>query len=872
MNRRPLTAAACCWIVGSGMASLYEGSTLWLLWVGVSMFCPLLVAIRYVPWTRILILWLIFSLGAAYWIYNDGRNVSHIPEALHADRTVPMVDGAAVQAEGTIISAVEIDGDRVSFDMSLSMIGLVNSSGSGTNSLAEERAAAGERVTVQLRLSTIEELEIAEKWRRGEDIKLSGSLERPGTATNFGGFNYFDYLHNKRIHWLIKANGASAVENAAGSFNTATFFGWIDNLRAGIGDIIGRLFPGWQAGYMKGLIIGLSDELERDKYEQFTGLGLTHILAISGSHVAINVGLIFAALRLCRVTKERALLVVFWFLPAYVLITGFSPSVIRSGIMSMLGVYLLQRGLLKDGLNVLAAAALLMLIWEPYFLLNVSFQLSFAVTTGLVLFVPLMAPYFSWLPQKIRGAVAITVAAQIVSFPLTLYYFNQFSLLSLVANLCLVPVISIITLPVGTAALLLGMIWLPLGKWIAYPIKFLNSATFLVTEWLNGLNGFMTYWKSPSLLWIMAFYGGVYLLLYCGSQRGRLHQHATVTAMDDTVPLLPLQGMEMQRGFDDRSFRLAWKRIGIRVTLSAMVVMLLYTGYQPVNRKGIGHVQFIDVGQGDCILITTPSGKNILVDGGGTVSFRKPSESWRDRKDPFEVGAKTVVPLLKKRGIHSLDAVIMTHGDQDHVGGLQAVLEQFPVHSLLMNGSLTDSKTVTKLMSTAITKDIQIYSVSRGMKLKPDELTTFEILFPLSANEGTGEIPYIKEQNHESVVFRLQMDGVSFLFTGDMDEAAEQEIVAMEKGNQGGGSAMLIDVMKVAHHGSKTSTSATWLNYWNPKMAVISVGATNSYGHPYPAVVERLSGKGTRILRTDLNGEVQMEVKARRLRIRQMFP
>lgn len=402
MNRRPLTAAACCWIVGSGMASLYEGSTLWLLWAGVSMFCPLLVAIRYVPWTRILILWLIFSLGAAYWIYNDGRNVSHIPEALYADSTVPM-DGAAVQAEGTIISSVEIDGDRVSFDMSLLMIGLVNSSGSGSNSHAEERAAAGERVTVQLRLSTIEELDIAEKWRRGEVVKLSGSLERPGTATNFGGFNYFDYLHNKRIHWLIKAKGASAVENAAGSFNTATFFGWIDNLRAGIGDIIGRLFPGWQAGYMKGLIIGLSDELERDKYEQFTGLGLTHILAISGSHVAINVGLIFAALRLCRVTKERALLVVFWFLPAYVLITGFSPSVIRSGIMSMLGVYLLQRGLLKDGLNVLAAAALLMLIWEPYFLLNVSFQLSFAVTTGLVLFVPLMAPYFSWLPRKFEG-------------------------------------------------------------------------------------------------------------------------------------------------------------------------------------------------------------------------------------------------------------------------------------------------------------------------------------------------------------------------------------------------------------------------------------------------------------------------------------
>lgn len=175
MNRRPLTAAACCWIVGSGMACLYEGSALWLLWAGVSMFCPLLVVIGYGSWKRILILWLIFSLGAAYWIYNDGRNVSHIPEALNADRSVPMVDGAAVQAEGTIISAVEIDGDRVSFDMSLSMIGLVNSSGSGSKSHAEERAVAEERVTVQLRLSTIEELKIAEKWQRGESIKRASN-------------------------------------------------------------------------------------------------------------------------------------------------------------------------------------------------------------------------------------------------------------------------------------------------------------------------------------------------------------------------------------------------------------------------------------------------------------------------------------------------------------------------------------------------------------------------------------------------------------------------------------------------------------------------------------------------------------------------
>ena len=675
-----------------------------------------------------ILLWLAFSLSAAYWVYNDGRNVSHIPEALNAGSTIADAEEVAVSVEGTIVSAVDIDGDRADFTLALTTIRVNNPLVREQNVSAAENGAAGERVAVQLRLASPEELGVAAQWGRGDHIKLAGSIESPATATNFGGFNYRDYLHNKRIHWLLKAKGASALELTTGTYTTATFFGWIDDMRNGIGEVIGRLFPGWQAGFMKGLIIGLSDDLDRDKYDQFTGLGLTHILAISGSHVAINISLIFAVLRLCRVTRERALLIVFWFLPAYVLITGFSPSVIRSGIMSMLGVYLLRRGLLKDGLNVLSAAALFMLFWEPYFLLNVSFQLSFAVTAGLILFVPLLTPYFTWLPQKVRGAVAITVAAQIVSFPLTIYYFNQFSLLSLAANLFLVPVISVITLPLGTASLLLGMIWLPLGQWVAYPVQFLNSGTFMATEWLNGLPGFMTYWKSPSLIWIMLFYGVVYFLLYFMSHRNQFDLSSTISVMDDTVPLQPLKGRDNRRSTLDVDSRLVWRRVGLQVMLAGCTIFLLLMGYQPVNSKGTGHVQFIDVGQGDCILITTSTGKNILVDGGGTVSFRKPGDSWRDRKDPYEVGAKTVVPLLKKRGIHILDVVIMTHGDQDHVGGLQAVLEHFPVNSVIMNGSLTDSKTVTKLMSTALTKDIHIYSVSRGMTLKPDERTTLRIL------------------------------------------------------------------------------------------------------------------------------------------------
>ncbi|WP_019636792.1 DNA internalization-related competence protein ComEC/Rec2 [Paenibacillus fonticola] len=869
MTRRPLVHAVCCWIAGSSLSCLYKGTVFWLLWTGVSLMIPLLGLLIRCPWKKLLIFWLIFTCGAVYWSLTDARNESRLAEILAVDSSRsgngPLSEDVQVLVKGTLISAVEIDGDRADFTLrldGLDDVSVASEEGVTDGIETAERVfdeVRGERLAVQVRLASIEEIQIAKTWQRGWQIEARGSLERPGIARNFGGFDYRNYLRNQRIHWILKAAGASSVEVAAShEFSPALWLGKVDAARGMLGNRIEQLFPEWQAGYMKGLLIGYASELEPDKYAQFSQLGLTHILAISGSHVAINVSLIFSLLRLCRVTRETSLRIVFCFVPLYVLITGFSPSVIRSGFMTMIGIYLVSRGLLKDGLNVLCAVALLMLLWEPYYLLNVSFQLSFIVTAGLILFVPLLLPYLSWLPAKLSGAAAITIAAQIVSFPLTIYYFNQFSLLSLAANMLLVPLIGMITLPAGTAALLLSALSLRLGTWLAYPVRLLNEATFIVTEWLNGRSGFMTYWKSPSILWIIVFYCAFYLLLSL-RHRSRIMRQAALSANDDTMPLDGLQASASAAPVRPQQL--------LSAALAGLLLVQLYLGYQPLNVRGRGHVQFIDVGQGDCTLITTPEGKNILVDGGGTVSFRKQEDTWRNRRDPFEVGAKIVVPLLKKRGINRLDAVIVTHGDQDHAGGLQAVLEQFPIGALLMNGTLSGSATIDKLMSTAVSKQIPIYAAGQGMRLKIDSSTVMQFLSPEFQESGHREIPYIQEQNHESVVFTLSMAGATFLFTGDMDEAAEQQVLeGVDLQRQ-----QTVDVMKVAHHGSKTSTSLEWLEYWQPASVVISAGASNIYGHPHPTVVERLESSGSHIFRTDQQGEVQIEVLDGNLRARFML-
>lgn len=874
MKNRPLAAIACCWIAGSGSVILLHGSSVWLMWGGLTLLIPLLgIVLRYKP-RQLILLWLAFSLGAVYWMINDSRNTSEISAVLDMKVSGMKKDAMSVGAVGTIVSAVKIDGDRVAFTASIHSIERHSTAEAGINPAAGKMktAISGERVAVQVKLAGQAEQNIAASWRRGQKVKLLGSIEQPAEARNFGGFDYSEYLRSKRIHWIFKVAGASSIEVQSGGLSGSALLGEVDKLRQRIGARVEQLFPDWQAGYMKGLLVGLADELEPDKYIQFTQLGLTHILAISGSHVAINVGLLFGLLRLCRVTRETSIIIVFCFVPIYVLLTGFSPSVIRAGMMTMLGLYILRQRRLKDGLNVLSAAALLMLLWEPNYLLNISFQLSFAVTAGLIIFVPQLLPLLRFLPSKIRSTVAITVAAELVSFPLTIYYFNQLSLLSLAANLFIVPVIGLIALPLGTTALLSSWIWIKLGTWIAYPVIIVNKLTFLATGWLTSHSGFMTYWKSPTLLWILVYYFIIYTMLRLSAKL--LLRHPLQAAMDDTAPLPSRPVSPPRKSY----YSVTSGRIKHYVLLSSLVISLtalLIYGYRPLNSGGSGHIQFIDVGQGDSALITTPRGINILVDGGGTVSFRKPGDSWRERRDPFEVGAKTVAPLLKKRGVHRIDIMIATHGDQDHIGGLQAIIEQFPVGALLFNGSFSESATLAKLMQTAVSKKIPIYAVSRGMVLKPDSRTKLEFLAPITAWDASrSSLPHIKDQNAESIVFKLEMEGASFLFTGDTDKVTERKMLALENQDAPEGTdpdMKSVDMLKVAHHGSKTSTSALWVRRYRPATAVVSAGANNIYGHPHADVVDRLVQSGSMIFRTDQQGEIQIIVRKGAIQARHKY-
>lgn len=858
MNRRPLIWFAICWVCGSAAAAGLSSRGVMLAAGAAALLALAAVLCRQASWQLAAACFVALGLAAGERMWADARNVTALPALLAAAEADGPRAAYAAEAAGTIVSAVEVDGDRVMFRVAADRVRV-----EGEAAPRELR----ERLLVHIRLAEQPEQAVAALWRRGDRVRVAGELTLPAGASNSGGFDYRRYLSSQRIHWLLKAKGTAAVSPAPGPiWSAAALLGRVDSARAWLGARMDNLYPSSQSGYMKGLVLGIREDLDPEQFQQFSRLGLTHILAISGLHVAVFIYALGGLLRLARLTRERILLILILSVPLYVLLSGASPSVMRAGLMAVLGLLAARIGKLKDGLHLLAAAAVLMLAVDPFFIENVSFQLSFIVTIGLIAGVP---PVRRAMPQWRRGKAlldlaAVTIVAQLVSFPVTIYYFNQFHALSLLANFVLVPFISFVVMPIGAIALVIAIPWEAGGKLLAYASHYANDWTFVFVEKLSQVDSLRTIWASPPLWWVaawLALLGTSFYLIGCWTEQATAWRVKEAFAGDETVPLGTESILWTPLGAAEDTVSLPRsKGLGRSLLfLGLIAVMLLVYAYKPDLLDRRAAVSVLDVGQGDSIHIRTPQGKHILIDGGGTLSFLKPGEEWKERDDPFEVGQKVIVPLLMKRGVRVIDLLVISHLDSDHIRGLQAVLDTIPVRRIWWNGTIKDAEDARKLLAKALDLDIPLYAAKAGMELRFDQETELKVLWPLTAS--TEAVSVLEDQNESSVVLTVQLYDSTFLFTGDINSKTEQSIMNHEQQKDGNslppGS---ISVMKVAHHGSRYSTGEEWLQYWNPLSAVASAGATNSYGHPHPDVLSRLTQAETAVWRTDRDGEVRFRV------------
>ncbi len=818
--RRTLLWTAICFVTGMAVAGTvsWQGIAFAVLLFGMLLISGMAL-FRRQDWPFIVGLILSFALGAAWYEQHEIGNTTHFPFAEGIEQSMRL--------HGMIVTHPVIDGDLVVFDLR----------STAASWEAKTMDTFGEKVRVFLKLTTPAEIGIVKEWSRGEQMVLAGVLKAPMHATNFGAFDYRDYLYKQHIHWTLHVKGAGNVKTKPiEPWTIHQGLAHVDRLRDKLSARVDTLFSQPVSGFMKGLLLGVRDDLDPQSYDAFSQIGLTHILAISGLHVGLYVGAILWLLRRVPITREQRLMLTMIAVPIYVVFTGASPSVVRAGMMAVIALYLAKRHVLQDGLHVLACTAVLMLIWNPYYLYNVSFQLSFAVTAGIIRSVPWLTAMIPIQSRVVNTAIAVTLSAQLVSFPLTIYYFNGFSLLSFIANLVMVPLYSFVILPLGAIAIIVSYIFFPFADGLSSLVQWIVVFSFETVDLLNQIEGMFLIWATPPLWWIGAYYLVLFGILWANYER------------------------------------MKWKVLIRYVVLgSGFIIFAFILAYAyPLNwgERSSAVISFLDVGQGDAILIRSPSGQHLLIDGGGTLRFQKTEDQWKLRRDPYEVGKDVLVPLLKKRGVRTLDALFLSHQDTDHIGGLQAVIEEIPIRHVFFNGTVKPSDTASQFFRTAIAKQIPLSIIDSGSTLQIDSNTTIHII--QSGTQGR-QVIALKEQNKASLVLLMSIFSRTFLFTGDISAKQEAQILSRVS------SATItdgvpVDVMKIAHHGSKNSTSGAWIDAWKPGIGVISAGRNNVYGHPHPTITQRLMSQQIMTYRTDLHGEVQFRITPGQFQVRTKRP
>jgi competence protein ComEC len=642
-------------------------------------------------------------------------------------------------------------------------------------------------------------------YEYGSSIEAGGQLTIPKGRRAPGGFDYRRFLAKSGVSATLFAKNEDIVIGRDKGGNALVKIGL--GIRSRIVDVIERSLPKEQAALLCGMLVGYTAGMSEEAVNAFSDAGLSHLTAVSGANVAFIVFPIFFLLKRLKVGLRTANSIIIGVLVLFVFVTGFSPSVVRAVIMAI--VLLLGQILRRetDVITSISFAAILLILYNPYMLFDIGFQLSFAATLSLVLFYKNLKPLFNFrfVPNFISDVLAATLAAQIGTFLISAYNFNKISIISVVSNLLVVPLVEVVTV-IGAVMAIIGQISIVLSQ----ALGFLNC-TFLwfilyVTKLSSSIPFAVIKVVTPSVFLIILFYTAALYFLW----------------------LKPTYKIKLK-------IRYYAAVSGIILALAVLTVII------PKNLE----VVFLDVGQGDSIFIRTAGGKTVLIDGGG-FSSRTNTEN--------NMGDYVVIPFLLDYGVSKLDLVIASHAHDDHIQGLMSVLRDFEVEHFVMP-YIKDTKDFKKLLEIGTENKIPSRMCRNGEVIRLDSDTFFNVLYPVEGYEADRS-----PVNNSSLILKLCYKDISVLFTGDIEYDIEN--MFLEKNPES-----KADVLKVAHHGSITSTTESFLKAVNPKAAVISVGK-NNFGHPSEYVLERLMKNNVHTFRTDIDGTVIMSSDGKKLKFK----
>ena len=672
----------------------------------------------------------------------------------------------------------------------------------------------------------------------GDRIRFICKLYRPRNFNNPGGFDYSRYLAFQGISatGYLKSSG-EIVKMAEGDGNF--FRKAIEGLREKIRRFIDEETELPNRYIIKALLLGEKGEIPRKRREDFTAAGVAHILAISGLHLGFIALVAFAVFRgILRyserlmlafdINKVSAVLTVFPVL-FYAYIAGFSVSTFRATIMIMTFLTAIIIDRQRDLYNTLAVAALIISVISPTAIFDVSFQLSFVSVLVILFLIPRFLYYLSLIPglpakstpsatkktgRYIGFLALVSIAATLGTGPIVAYHFNRVAPLGFISNIVIVPMVGFLIIPLSLLVALtifvspsLASLFLGLDSIIA------GSLVDLVGLFAHLPS--VSFWvTTPTILEIILFY-------------------LFIAALFNIKRL---------------------KRVGW-ITL----VLLLFIGadyfywHYANNLDPDFHVTFLSVGQGDSAVVEFPGGKRMLIDGGGFYN------------DSFDTGRNIIAPFLWKKKIKRIDYLILSHPHPDHLNGLRFIARNFNVREIWASGQGINLESYNELMDIIEDRGIK--------KVKMDVNTPTRYINGVRVDIYNPPVPLFREQeiglhqslNNNSLVVKLTFKGVSFLFTGDIHEEAENILVEF-------GDRLKSTVLKVPHHGSSTSSTKGFLARVQPSYAVFSVGYKNRFGFPKKEVVERYRDLGCKIYQTDRDGAIAMVTDGEELRVKSSSP
>ncbi|TCS83772.1 DNA internalization-related competence protein ComEC/Rec2 [Tepidibacillus fermentans] len=743
-------------------------------------------------------LWFVFLLftflyaGFNYMLAYQSQHQTQLPEDMVGKR---------LGIRGFLASEPVIDGKLVKFQVQPF---------SYQWQLQEKRIQTKEKLIVNLYLKKETDQEKVRKWANGMGITFYGILEKPSPARNPGQFDYSRYLANQNVYWQIAISDLGNVQVSQRISITYVFY----LLQNQFSQLFDRYLTDPQSGFMKSLILGNRHDLSSEIRDSFSTLGLSHIIAISGLHLTILTLILSWLLANLGLSREKRGMITGIFLVSYMFLVGASASVIRATLMSLVTLYGLTFRKSFLSLQSIGITFLLMTLYNPKWIYDVGFQLSFVVTFFLIWGYPKVETMLrDKVPSLLLSTIAILIITQLASFPLLFYHFHQYSLLSWFANLLFVPIFSFAILPMGLLLLVLGLFHLPFAIWIGQVLDFLLKILFKVIADLSKLNGFEVYHHYS--WWIV-------VLLYC-------------------ILIWWLIRREIRDSFISyrvKRYLFFFEKVFLILSIGLWFGFILLSPEE-------ARVTMIDVGQGDSFLIESPQGKSILIDSGGTLSFTKESE-WEKRRDPFQVGEDIVLPYLHDQEIKVLDYAVLTHEDADHLEGYLALVDQIPIRWFIVGEGFPRTELGEELYTKLNQKQIPIKVVKKGEShLSLDQNSTITFL-------SLGLRPEEKE-NNQSLITYVKLYQTQFLFMGDLEQKGENQLIQNY-------SLSTVDFLKVGHHGSQTSTTPTLLDHLHPREALISVGMHNRYGHPSEEVISRLKENQIDIWRTDQDGAIIVHV------------